>query len=166
MVVNNCKSLTLHKIISSPCISASVISSQTIKSLDSLRALTAVWKRSTCDTTIRYRQFRCHHLLWILTECFQVSAATIKAIGTYAPGVKELMLSYCYHVTEDALLHVLANCKSLLQLIVSGLQSVTDRVVEAAKSHPTLTLLNASSCPYVSQSFKKSPRNSKLSIIL
>ncbi len=76
------------------------------------------------------------------------------------------MLSYCYYVSEEALLHVLTNCKSLVQLIIGGLQSVTDRVVEAAKNHPTLTMLNVSSCPNVSLSYKKTPRNSKLSIIL
>jgi len=75
-------------------------------------------------------------------------------------------LSYCYHVTEDALLHALANCKSLVQLCISGLQTVTDRVVEAAKQHSTLVVLNVSSCPNVSLSYKKNPRNSRLSITI
>jgi Leucine-rich repeat (LRR) protein len=96
----------------------------------------------------------------------KVSAATVKSIPTYAPHVKELMLSYCYHVTEDALLHVLANCNSLHQLFISGLQNVTDRVVEAAKNHPNLNILNVSSCPNVLQSHKKSSRNYKLAITL
>ncbi|KAK7278801.1 hypothetical protein RJT34_23837 [Clitoria ternatea] len=82
-----------------------------------------------------------------LNGCQKISDTGIEAITSCCPQLKSFSIYWNVRVTNTALVHIVRNCKHIIDLNISGCKNISDQGVRlVADNYPGLESLNLTRC--------------------